>query len=857
MGLLGSPRRFALLVTGIACALVLAGCAECRWPRIDPTGERVFVPTAASPNPRYTELPAGQLSCDPVELLLAPRVTVAPVGSEVVLLAGVAGSDNYLRMNERVDWAISGGSVGQFVDIEKGTYWDYLVGDFTRPRIASPTYAVGSTSRRSLRLTRGTPTPSDDVFVKEGQTWITVTSPVEGSTYVTAFAREVYGWDRHKQSAIIHWVDAQWRFPPPAIVPAGGRQVLTTTVTRQSDQCPSAGYRVRYTISGGPPAGFAPSGAPTVDVETNAAGQAGAEIVQQRPAAGTSVVAIQVIRPAPIGAPAGMGLVLGAGSTVVTWSAPGIAVRKTGPAVASVGATLTYRIEVSNSGDLPADGVVVTDEIPEGTSYASSSAAGQLVAGRLQWQLGRLGPGECRSLEVNVRANRAGPLSSCAEAATAGGLRARDCVTTTVSLTPPGPIVPFTTPGPAVPPAGRAVPPGTFPGVPGAPAGLDVKITGPERATVGEKVRFDITITNRGPTTATGLSIIDKFDQGLVNEQAKQRNEIRSLWNEDLPPGVAAELYVEFLVAKAGRLCHNVEVTGRGGLRAAAQSCVTAVEAGVKPPPGPFGQPPFTSPGAAGRLSVKVASDATTASVGQRVIVDIDVTNEGLQPLTNVKVMAILDPALKATVATEDHRKEPIGLSWTLASLPPRTPHRFEIWCQPTQPAPQAYVQAQVTSDQGVQGQDSVLLPIRDGAGPIPGTSGMPGPSGAPGASALDVSVKTLHEPVAVSRVLTYIVRVDNSGPNAVEERQVSVSVQIPPEMIPVRLGTSGPTQPEFSGQTVTFAPASRLPPGETLEYRVLVQAKKPGKVRIQAGVTSQSVRVPRLGETSTTITEG
>ena len=66
--------------------------------------------------------------------------------------------------------------------------------------------------------------------------------------------------------------------------------------------------------------------------------------------------------------------------------------------------------------------------------------------------------------------------------------------------------------------------------------------------------------------------------------------------------------------------------------------------------------------------------------------------------------------------------------------------------------------------------------------------------------------------------------------------------------MIPVRIGTTGPTQPEFSGQTVSFAPVARLAPGETLEYRVRVQAKKPGKVRIQAGVTSQSVRQPRLG---------
>ena len=43
------------------------------------------------------------------------------------------------------------------------------------------------------------------------------------------------------------------------------------------------------------------------------------------------------------------------------------------------------------------------------------------------------------------------------------------------------------------------------------------------------------------------------------------------------------------------------------------------------------------------------------------------------------------------------------------------------------------------------------------------------------------MSVKTLHEPVAVSRELTYIVRVDNSGPNAIEERQVTLSVKSRP----------------------------------------------------------------------------
>jgi len=753
MGLLGRPRRFALAVTGIACAILLAGCAECRWPRIDPTGERVFVPAPEPENPRYKELPAGQLPWDPVEVILTPRAIAAPVGSEVVLLAGVRGPDNYLRTNERVQWAISAGSVGQFVEIDKGTYWDLLVGDFTWPRIVSPTSAVGTTSRQHVRLTRGTPTPADDVLVASGQTWITVTSPMEGSTYVTAYAREVYGWDRHKQSAVIHWIDAEWRFPPPAIVAPGGRQLLTTAVTRRSDGSPAIGWRVRYTICGGPAAGFVPAGAQTAEVETNASGQASVEIVQRQPAAGTNRVDIQVVRPAQAGAPAGTLAVLGSGSTMVTWSTPGIP-----------------PITPSASGVWP----------------------------------------------------------------------------TTPSARGIGPTVPFA----------ATVPPVVSPGVPGARPGLEIKIAGPERATVGDKVQFNITLINRGQTTATGLSITDTFDPGLVNELAPGRNTIVRPLPYDLAPNEALELRVDFVVSKAGRLCHNVDVTGAGGLRAMSQSCVTAAEAGAKVPSGPFGPAAPPQPGATGRLTVKMSADAATATVGQRVSLYIDVTNEGLQPLTGVKVAATLDPALKALVATENFQKDALGLFWNLSSLAPGQPYRFEIRCQCVQPVAQAYLRAQVTSQQGVQGEDGLWLPIRAAGPGTPNTSGMPGAEGQPGVSALRVSIKTLYEPIAVDRVLTYTVRVDNTSATA-EERDVAVSVEVPPEMIPSAFGTTGPTAFTFKGQVVTFEPKARVLPGEGLEYRVRVQAKRAGNVRVQARVTSQSLREPLVAETRTTILEG
>jgi hypothetical protein len=120
-----------------------------------------------------------------VELILCPHATVAPIGSEIILLAGVRGPDQYLRTNERVEWMIDSGSVGQFVDLDKGSWTDAFVGDFTRAKKIDNTYAVNTTSRRLLRLTRGTPDSSDDVEVLKGQAWVTLTSAGEGTSDVT------------------------------------------------------------------------------------------------------------------------------------------------------------------------------------------------------------------------------------------------------------------------------------------------------------------------------------------------------------------------------------------------------------------------------------------------------------------------------------------------------------------------------------------------------------------------------------------------------------------------------------------------------------------------------------------------
>ena len=154
-------RTWRGVVALLLCAAMTAGFESSDIPRIDPTGERVFVdpsstacpPTIACPPPvdcppqPPAAIPALPRAGNDLAITLSPRVTVAAVGSEVVLIAGVCGPDGYLRTNRRLEWSLDPGGVGQFVAVEENGLVDLLLGDFNRPRKITNTFAVGSTSR--------------------------------------------------------------------------------------------------------------------------------------------------------------------------------------------------------------------------------------------------------------------------------------------------------------------------------------------------------------------------------------------------------------------------------------------------------------------------------------------------------------------------------------------------------------------------------------------------------------------------------------------------------------------------------------------------------------------------------------
>ena len=237
------------------------------------------------------------------------------------------------------------------------------------------------------------------------------------------------------------------------------------------------------------------------------------------------------------------------------------------------------------------------------------------------------------------------------------------------------------------------------------------------------------------------------------------------------------------------------------------------------------------------------ARESADISVGDNVDFFIVVSNEGASPLTNLKVACDLDPSLRPMATNQpesSYRFEGDNtMVFTLASLASGEKKEYVIRCQGANPLPQACVRATATASGADPAKQQACVQIRSAA--------------AASSASLSVDVTTLHDPVAAGKSLTYVVLVTNRG--RTDDSQVVVKVAVPPEMIPSLLETY--PRANVKGQTVEFPPADRIAAGDTLTYRVRVQAKTPGEVRVQAQVTSANQKQPVTAERKTTIIAG
>lgn len=802
-----------------ALVAVGSGCADtCTLPRIDPSGDHVFATAPVTPQntPYASTLPGavyntqpqpvasagdyrntpGQLAeGDDVSVSLTPPDTVAQVGSEVILVAGVGGADGFLKAHRRLEWTISPGGVGQFTDIGKAEWGGRLLGDDNPHQIVSATYAVGSTQHNNERLTRGTPDPADDVYITTGQGWVSLTSPVEGDSIVTVVAPTVYGWECRHKSATIHWLDVNWRFPSPAINSVGSKQSLSTTITKHTTQSPNAGWLVRYTIASGPPAGFSPDGATSIEVPANAAGQANAEIFQKTPTAGTNQINIEVIRPGTLPGADGKKIIIGRGSTMATWTSaviPG----KTAADSSSAGGTVL-------------NGAAPGGTSPGGTVLGGATGAGPETGGK---------PVAATTIDLKVSEPPPTPI---------GGKARFNITITNYGSQPTGKLRLY-----------DAFEPGLQFRSPTQQNHVDLEV-GVLRPMLQNTYPLEFTVMQAGMLSHT-VKVLDENGKTLASRKAFVKGEGPGGTGNE-PGGPSGSRPAEKYGQPAGGGTAGTQPGGQGtlpggqGLPLGGQGTL----------PGGQGVPPVGP----SELSIKVTGPAAKLTVRELASFSIEITNTGTRKLTNLRVEAYLSPSLERAKAkaSKGFWHDNGVLKFIQRELPPKEKLILDIQSECLQPDTQAAAFVQIISAEGAQAQGEARCEIV-AAATLPENK-------LPAESKLQLTASCPTNPARVGKQFNCLVTVANSGTE--EERNVVLEVVVPDGLTIVPFGTTGPTKEAIEKQTVRFGPIPSLPPGQrTKPYRILVQTKKPGSYTFTAGVKSDKQLMPILQNAPVDVTQ-
>ncbi len=907
----------------LVCLLVSSSisCARLQLPAIDPNGSSVFLPF-----PNTTQLALPQLhsqngqagivptpafaaptmpppcvdgSCQPGakhellkhhklagkvkdhfaspgkagEIQLTPTKIVAPVGGEVVLLAGICGQDGYLVKRQPLEWMLSPESVGTFIEVGDDSP-GHLISSLTMHRAPKVEkldvdFAKGRTSSKETLISRGSPECNDDIALREGQTWLSISSPSEGISRVTVLAPESEIWDRRRQTATIYWVDAQWQFPQPQIERSGNRLTFETQVTRADRYVPAKGWLVRYTIVDPSVAAFIPNAnSPEDSYRDNVAeirvDENGRAVVQVaaavdatgQPVRGTTPITIDVIRPlmSEDGLPP---ITLGSGQTFATFSSPGLQVQAFGNDSGMVGEQLTYVASMGNPGDVPTENTQLILNIPAGMQLVSAvPKESRVITNSILWDQGVLDAHRQLDVSVVLRAMTAGSFDVVFQAVGAGNLTAESRVPT--EITDPS---------------------------------VDLRfepIQGAAQAEVGQLIEYGIDIKNTSRQTLTNVKVVIESDVGLPEANgvgaptvSGERNKFDQTISY-MQPGETQRLSVSFVVRQEGQLGANVRVfAGENNLLAEKGTSIL----GLAPRPK--------------KADIGVSIEfPETIQVNEAVYAVVSVRNPGEVPLTGLNVAVTWDgslvpievdpanfPRFKLNPDNRSAIWTPQDLLQPISGSSGATVRSMTLRFRCISAAPNASLGARAVASEGVEASNSVAfqavtnvvsppasppvsppvsppstLPPNQGSNVLPPVSppvAPPGSGTSPRTGGWQIDLADYGDPTVAGNKMRYTVTIRNQQ-NLIDQ-DVRIEVRYPQGVQfggATNLSDGNRVETTFGpNNSVLFTPINSVRAGEELTFIFVLTPTIPDTMTVRARVFSRAQPVPVEDAEETTVT--
>lgn len=649
----------------------------------------------------------GPFSSKAARLDVTPQNAAHPTKKDILFVATVYDADGSTLRRREVEWMIEG--PGEFVAVDDGGWFT------SRGKKSGSKYASTTTHTFEEKLAKKTYSSSaEEPLIKAGQTWVVVSSAVEGKTIITANCPDINDRDKGRVIATVLWADAEYGFPSEAVVPAGGEHQLKTDLARVASTSGTNGYRVRYRIVGGAAATLVPGGPGVTsltggnpqDVTTNANadGTAGVKIVQAVPASGRTSVVVEVIKPDPNGI--GPGTIVARNETAVEWAAPQLSLDLRGPATVGEGRDVLYTLTVANGGKAESPQVTLRATVPNTISVVSSDPPHSVQQGRdVTWVLPPVAPGEKRDVRLTVRPVRKGAFDLSAVAVTPDGMRAEQKLSSTADA-----------------------------------AAIRVSVDAPAYAPVGEYVPVRVVVTNTGAVTAENATAWVTGGEGLTAER-RDPGEPAEVPVGTVEPGKTKTGMILMKADRAGKYAVKANVTADGGLTEKAESSLEARTAQIK-------------------LDL---AGPDRVGVGEPATYTLKLKNAGDMALSSVSVKADLPRGLNATDAEGGRVSNAGGVAmWTVPALNPGETKMLKLAAVGDKIGPAATIFA--TASAGLSGAKGLEVKAET---PVT-VAGLP---------AVELELADPAGPIPVGGKATYRVTVRNRGTGPARDVQITVEV--------------------------------------------------------------------------------
>ena len=212
-----------------------------------------------------------------------------------------------------------------------------------------------------------------------------------------------------------------------------------------------------------------------------------------------------------------------------------LAIGKSAPASVFAVSNLTYTISVTNFGPSTASSVTVTDNIPNGASFVNASGGGANNSGTVIWNLGDLPKNTVSNLTLTVTAPASGTLTNVATVGSPTGEPNATNNTTPPVLTSVTPL-----------------------------ADLVIAKVGPATVFAASNLSYTISVTNLGPSSASGVVVTDTLPNTVSFVSASGNGTNNSgvvTWNlGTLANGAASNLTLTVTAPASGSLTNIASV---------------------------------------------------------------------------------------------------------------------------------------------------------------------------------------------------------------------------------------------------------------------------------------------------------